>query len=376
MENQDIAYRRLANQHIADLGFGVKRSEDALASMGAIQAQDYPAALWAIGLRCENFTQKDIEAAIAKKMIVRTWLMRGTLHFVASSDIHWILRLLAPRLTAFSASRERQLGLGDNIVNKSKILFAKALEGGRQLTRDEMYEVLEKGGITAKDMRGYHLLYRAASDGLICFGARDGKRPTFTLLDGWIVNRKEISDDRALAELASRYFTSHGPATLKDFVWWSGLKISDAKIGTERASPRLVEEEIGGKTYYTPRYEPKSRNNGLSVHLLPAFDEYLVGYSDRSAMLGNEKTQDMLRSGKITFTHSNGIFLPTIVVDGEVVGTWKRREDKGKAVLTVQPFLKLDNEQMEGVKRAAERYGDFLGVPVILKENLVASNPP
>jgi len=367
MENQNIVRHRLANQRISDLVSGAKRPEDALASMGAMQAQDYPAALWAIGLRCENSTQKDIEAAIAEKRIVRTWLLRGTLHFVASSDIHWMVRLLAPRLTAYSASRERQLGIGDDIVKKSKTLFARALEGGRRLRRDEMYEVLKKGRITAKDMRGYHLLYRAASDGLICFGAHDGKRPTFTLLDEWIVDRKEISDDRALGELASRYFTSHGPATIKDYVWWSGLKVSDAKTGVEGASPQLVEEEIGGKTYYAPRNEPKSRDDGRTVHLLPAFDEYLVGYSDRSAMLGNEKTQERLRSGKITFTHSNGIFLPTLVIDGEVVGTWKRRDDDGKAILTVQTFVKLDDEQLEGVKRAAERYGDFLGVPVLLK---------
>ncbi|MDA4114420.1 MAG: winged helix DNA-binding domain-containing protein [Thaumarchaeota archaeon] len=376
MENPAIVYRRLANQHISDLGIGVKRPEDALASMGAIQAQDYPAALWAIGLRCENSTQAGIEAAIAKKTIVRTWLMRGTLHFVASSDIRWMLRLLAPRLTAFSASRERQLGMSDDIVKKSEMLFAKALQGGGQLTRDQMYQVLKKGGIATTDTRGYHLLYRAASDGLICFGAHDGKRPRFTLLDEWIVRRKEISDDRALGELASRYFTSHGPATIKDYVWWSGLKVSDAKTGIEKASPPLVQEEIGGKTYYAPRSGQGSRIGALSVHLLPAFDEYLVGYSDRSAMLSDEKTQEMLRSGRITFTHSNGIFLPTIVIDGEVVGTWKRRDERGKATVTIQPFLKLDNEQMEGVRRAAERYGDFLGVPILLKENPAAPNPP
>jgi hypothetical protein len=374
MEDKDITSHRLANQRIAHLGFVAKRPEDALASMGAIQAQDYPAALWAIGLRCGNVTQKDVEAAIAEKKIVRTWLMRGTLHFVASSDIHWVLRLLAPRLTAYSASRERQLGMSGGTVNRSKVLFAKALEGGGRLTRDEMYRALEKGGINTRDARGYHLLYRAASDGLICFGAHDGKRPTFTLLDEWIAHREEVSVDQALGELASRYFISHGPATIKDYVWWSGLKVSDARMGIEKASPRLVTEEMGGKTYYAPRDEPPGKD-GTSVHLLPAFDEYLVGYSDRSAMLGDEKTQEVLRSGKITFTNSNGIFLPTIVIDGEVVGIWKRRDEHGKAILTIQPFRRLDVEQMKGVRRAAEGYGEFLGVPAILGENLAAPGP-
>jgi winged helix DNA-binding protein len=301
--------------------------------------------------------------------------MRGALHFVASSDIHWVLRLLAPRLTAYSASRERQLGMSAGAVDRSKVLFARALEGGSQLRRDEMYRILERGGITTRDARGYHLLYRAASDGLICFGAHDGKRPTFALLHEWIAHREEVPVDQALGELASRYFTSHGPATIKDYVWWSGLKVSDARVGIEKASPRLVTEEIGGKTYYAPRNEPPGKD-GTSVHLLPAFDEYLVGYSDRSAMLGDEKTQEVLRSGKITFTNSNGIFLPTIVIDGGVVGIWKRRDEHGKAILMVQPFRRLDGEQMKGVRRAAEGYGEFLGVPAILGENLAAPGPP
>jgi Winged helix DNA-binding domain len=375
MGDKDIASHRLANQHIAHLGLMAKRPEDALASMGAIQAQDYPAALWAMGLRCGSSKQKDIEAAIAEKRIVRTWLMRGTLHFVASTDIRWMLRLLAPRLTAYSASRERQLGMSGGIIERSKVLFAKALEGGGQLTRDEMYRALEKGGITTRDARGYHLLYRAASDGLICFGAHDGKRPTFTLLDEWIAHREGVSVDQALGELASRYFTSRGPATIRDYVWWSGLKVSDARMGVGKASPLLVTEEMGGKTYYAPRDEPPGKD-GTSVHLLPAFDEYLVGYSDRSAMLGDERTQEMLRSGKITFTHSNGIFLPTIVIDGDVVGTWKRRDERGKAILTIQPFRRLDSEQMKGVRLAAEGYGEFLGVSAVVRENLAAPGPP
>jgi hypothetical protein len=368
MKSQDIAYHRLANQHIAALGRGTKKPEDALALMGAIQAQDHSASLWAIGLRCENSARSDIEAAVAEKTIVRTWLMRGTLHYVASDDIHWILRLLAPRLTALSISRDRQLGLSGDIIGKSKTLFSRSLEGGRQLKRAEMYQVLEKGGISTTNMLGYHLLYSAATDGLICLGSHDGGRPTFTLLDEWVIKRKEISEERALAELASRYFTSRGPATVKDFVWWSGLKTSDARRGIEEAAPRLVEEEIDGKIYYMPHSGPKSRNDGPSTYLLPAFDEYLVGYSDRSAMLSNEKTQEMLRSGKIMFTHSNGIFLPTIVIDGEVVGTWQRKYDKGKAIITLQPFRRLDSRVMKDVKLATERYGVFLGLSVVVNE--------
>jgi hypothetical protein len=250
------------------------------------------------------------------------------------------------------------------VIRKAEDLFAKALEGSRALTRDGMYNVLERGGINPAGMLGYHLLYRAAWDGVICFGAHEGKQPTFELLDERIAGSRELSNGPALAELASRYFTSHGPATIRDYVWWSGLKASDARAGIEGASPALVSEEIDGKTYHMGGNTPKPDEDDARVHLLPAFDEYLVGYSDRSAMLGNEDTQRMLRSGKILLTNSNGIFLPVIVADGEVVGTWKGREEKGKVVVTTQPFMKLDKVRIDGIKEAAGRYGSFLERPV------------
>jgi hypothetical protein len=363
MEKEDIACSRLSSQHI-NLNSSARSPGDVLASLGAIQAQDYHAALWAIGLRCGDSTKADVEEAIAEREISRTWLMRGTLHLASSQDVHWMLRLFAPRLLKTAISRDRHLGLGDAVIVKAEGLFARALEGNRRLTRDEMYKVLEKGGIKVAQQLGYHLLYRAAWDGLICFGAHEGRQPTFELLDERIAERRELSNRQALAELASRYFTSHGPATIKDYVWWSGLKTSDAKAGVEGASPGLASEEIDGKTYYLTRKEPPPGEDGGRVHLLPAFDEYLVGYSDRTAMLGNADTQRMLKSGKIVFTHSNGIFLPVLVSDGEVVGTWKRTSKKDKTVITIRPFAKLDDEQMKGVEEAAKRYGDFLEVSI------------
>jgi hypothetical protein len=363
MEKRDIRGQRLSNQHIG-LDSRTKSAEDVLASLCAIQAQDYPASLWAIGLRCRDSTKVDVEEAIVKKKISRTWLMRGTLHFASSRDIHWMLSLFAPRLVNTAISRDRKLGLGDDAIRRAEGLFAKALKGNRQLTRDGMYNVLEKGGVQIEGNLGYHMLYRAAWDGLICFGAHQGKQPTFELLGERIANRRELSNVEALAELASRYFTSHGPATIKDYVWWSGLKISDAKAGIEEASPALASEPLGGETYYMARNLPTREKNEESVHLLPAFDEYLVGYSDRSSVLGSADARKMLKSGKTYFTTSNGIFLPVVVADGEVVGTWKRKTEKGKVVVTIRPFMKLDEERMKGVKEASKRYGDFLGVSI------------
>lgn len=363
MKSRDITSNRLSSQHIS-LDSRLKSPDDILSSLGAVQAQDYPASLWAIGLRCRDSTTKaDIERAIAERKISRTWLMRGTLHFASSRDIHWMLRLFAPRLLNTAISRDRHLGLADGAIGKAEALFAKALRGNKHLTRDEMHRVLEKGGLKVERQMGYHMIYRAAWDGVICFGPHQGKQPTFELLDERITSKSELSEAQALTELASRYFTSHGPATIKDYVWWSGLKVSDAKAGIERASPKLVSELADGKTFYMARPERPSKNKG-EVHLLPAFDEYLVGYSDRSAMLGNPETQKMLRSGKIVFTHRNGIFLPVVVVDGEVAGTWKRKNERSKVVLEIRPFAKLNEERARGVREAAKRYEDFLEVPV------------
>jgi len=364
VEGEDIAGDRLSNQHIS-LSSAVKSPADVLKSLGAIQAQDYQAALWAIGLRCSDSTTKaDVEEAIVRRKISRTWLMRGTLHFASSHDIHWMLRLFAPRLLKTAISRDRHLGLGDDVVRKAEDLFATALRVNKQLTRDEMYEVLEKGGVHIAGPLGYHMLHRAAWDGLVCFGVHEGKQPTFELLDERISSKRELSNGQALAELASRYFTSHGPATVKDYMWWSGLKASDAKAGIEGASPELASERIDGRTYYMAKSPKPDKEGDGMVHLLPSFDEYLVGYSDRSAVLANEGTQRVLRSGTIFGTDSNGIFLPVLVADGEVVGTWKRRNEKGKLVVTVRPFVKLDEELMKGAREAAKRYGDFLQVPV------------
>ena len=362
MRAEDLARSRLASQGIQP-DSTAKSPEDVLTSLGAVQAQDYPAALWAIGLRCgDSATKADVEEAIAERRISRTWLMRGTLHFASSRDIHWMLRLFAPRLLKTAISRDAHLGLGDDAIAKAEALFAKALKREGQLTRDQMYDVLERGGMEVSGLLGYHMLYRAAWDGVICFGAHQGKQQTFELLEDRIGSRRELSNDQALAELTTRYFTSHGPATVKDYVWWSGLKVSDAKAGIQ-ASPGLASETVDKKTYFMAK---SSRRDaiGEGVHLLPAFDEYLVGYADRSAMLGDPDTQRMLRSGKIVFTHSNGIFLPVVVADGEVVGTWKRKNEKDRVVVAIRPFGELDDGRREGAREAAGRFGEFLEVDV------------
>jgi len=357
MTSLDIARQRLYNQHIARATF--EQPGDVVAWLGAVQAQGYLGALWAVGLRTRNAVEADIEQALTNRTIIRTWPMRGTLHFVAAADAHWMLELLTPRIVANNAQRLLQhFGLDEATFARSKELFENALEGGKQLTRNAMYKVLEAGGITTAGGRGLHILWRVAQDGLICFGARKGKQQTFALLDEWAPKAKRMTRDEALAELARRYFSSHGPATLQDFAWWSGLTTADARAGLEMAERFLVPEPSDGQTYWLASSTPVTKDSSPTAHLLPAYDEYTVAYKDRSAALNPEYAKHA--------NYGHGIFNPTIVVDGQVVGTWKRTVKKDALIITPSPFTKLKRAETRAIAEVANRYGKFLGASVIL----------
>ena len=353
-----IALSRLANQGIAAPAFA--RPGDVVTWLGALQAQDYGGALWAIGLRVAGATERSIEQAIVERAIVRTWPMRGTLHFVAAQDVRWLLALLTPRVIAHSAGRYRQLELDEATFARSKEVFAKALQGGKQLTRDEMLQGLEQeADIPTAGQRGYHLLGRSAQDGLICFGSRRGKQQTFALLDEWVPPTNALARDEALAELTRRYFTSHGPATVQDLKRWAGLTAAEAKTGLEAAGKMLTQEIIAGCVYWMARDLPELNNGITAAYLLPGFDEYLLGYSDRSAVLDPAYAQRICPGG-------NGMFSPTIVSDGVVTGTWKRTFKGGAVVIELAPFRPLTPAENDALGAAADRYGEFLGLPVVL----------
>ncbi|HVC58128.1 MAG TPA: winged helix DNA-binding domain-containing protein [Candidatus Acidoferrales bacterium] len=362
MTPREIVRLRLANQHIT--GQPLASPSAVVSSLGAVQAQDYPASLWAIGLRCKGATRSDVEAAIVERKIVRTWPMRHTLHFVPPELVRAMLSIYPEKDIP---NYQKNNGLTDKILEKGLKLVANAFKEKEQLTYKEMHQALEHTGIPAMDKTDVqaHIIRKAGRKGIICFGSHQGKLPTFALLDEWVPRARPMGKEVILKEMAERYFTSHGPATLKDFVWWSGVKVSDARIGIGKASG-LTELEIGGKAHYMRSRMPKPRDSS-GVYLLPAFDEYLISYTDRSAMLGNEETQRILKSGKIVFTHSNGIFLPIIVIDGQVVGTWNRKQEKARLVVGLKPFVRLTKEQMSGIKERVADYGRFMECDAVLK---------
>jgi len=356
MTHLDIARQRLNNQRIAQ--GKLTRPGEVVIWLGAMQAQDYNSVGWAVGLRCQDATNTDIEQAVAERTILRTWLLRGTLHFVSPIDIRWMLELLAPRLIAGSARRNRQLELDPATFSLGFHVLTQALQGGRIATRNEMMEALEVAGISTAGQRGYHILGRAALEGLICFGPQQGKQQTFVLLDEWVPHTRRMERNESLAELAYRYFTSHGPATLADFTSWSGLTALDARSALELAKVKLQPETISGQVYWLPPNPSISNDEPLSVHLLPAFDEYFLGYTDRSQVFDDRFDRQLVSS--------NGVFRPMLVIDGQVMGVWKQKTLKHSITITVKPFKTLSRAEQGGIQLAIEHYGEFLGLPVAL----------
>jgi hypothetical protein len=323
-----------------------------------MQAQDYLGGLWAVALRLPDVTETAVELAIAERKIIRTWPLRGTLHFVAAADIRWMLALLAPGMIAKRAGLFRQLELDESVFARCRKLFVKALRGNRQLTRDALMSLLKSAKIMTAALRGYHILWQLAHEGLLCIAAREGKQQTFALLDEWVPSTvPSLERDAALAELTLRYFCGHGPATLRDFVWWTGLKVSDAKSALESVSHQLSRQIVNDTAYWMPREWAAPAETARAAYLLPSFDEYLLGYRDRGAVL------DPLHSEKIV-PGGNGVFQPTVVINGRVAGTWKRTLKKNAVVITAKLFKPLKKTEQNAFAAAAERYARFIGLPL------------
>src|SRR5438034_1155848 len=247
MTHLNIAHQRLHNQFITQQTF--EKAGDVLRWLGAVQAQDYAAAKWALGLRTQNSTDNLIEQAFTDGTILRTHVMRPTWHFVLPADIRWMLALTAPRVLSTIAYYDRTLELDDAVFTQSNAVLAKALQGGKQLTRTELVSVLQQAGIATDNLQRIgHILMHAELDGIICSGARRSKQFTYALLDERAPQAGTLDCEEALAEFARRYFTSHGPATLQDFVWWSGLTVDDARACLEMVTSQLMHEVVDGQT--------------------------------------------------------------------------------------------------------------------------------
>jgi hypothetical protein len=346
----EIARRRLRAQLLSTTTF--TRPADVVARLGAVQAQDYLGALWAVGLRLVGAHARDIERAIEERTIVRSWPMRGTLHFVAASDARWMIDLLAPRAASGAAGRMRAMGIDRTVAQRARRALAKHLEGGRRLTRQAAYRALEHAGIPAAKERGLHILWWLAHEGFVCFGPREGKKQTFVLLDEWLPRARRFARDEALAELARRYFVGHGPATEADFAWWSGLTLADVRLAIQLAGKSVEGETILGQRYWfgpsaALADEARARS---SARALPPFDEFLVGYADRTAAI------DSTHAARLSPFDVLG---PVVIVDGRLVATWKRRITGRGVRFSTVPLSPLSQSKAAAVERALAAYARF-----------------
>lgn len=349
---QEIINLRLYNQLL--LNNQVKSPEDVVGHMCAMQAQDYLGSLWAVAVRTQSSSEKDIEQAIADGKIVRSWPMRGTLHYVLPEDLKWMLKLMTPRILSGQTKRFlREFEIDEAVLSKCRNILINKLEGGKRLARNEVYRVLEEGGITATGQRGLHIIWYLAQEGIICFGPREGKQPAFVLLDEWIPKSRELTTEEALSEIFYRYVASRAPVTLADFIWWTGLTTTSAKTALALAKPKLISFKLEEKEYWmTAGNDPVESPKNL-YHLLPSFDEYLIAYADRSLMLGDHTLKDVV-------PFSNGMFFPIIVENGLILGTWKRTLNKKSVKLEITPFNGIALEKKSQLEQIQKRYENYL----------------
>ena len=348
---------RLAAQELSSpLSEGI---DQLVKHMGAMQAQDFAMSKWAIGCRLNDVTQADVDNALANGTIMRTHLLRPTWHIVAATNLMWMLELTSPNILRITRGYHKTVDLNPKILKASASALEKALIGGTDLSRDEIARVLQKAKINTDENRLAHLLMDAELNGMICSGPVDGNGQRYRLIPEALKKGPKFDRDEAIQRLAACYFKSHGPATIQDFHWWSALSLKDCRNGLDLIRGKLSSYDDDGIIYYFDEAACSFGDTKKQHHLLPAFDEFFIGYKDRSASI---PVKDNLKLFSI-----NGIFWPSLITNGCAAGTWKRKIKDGNVNLDIQLFTSPSNISRRNLKTQAERFGEFLGKKVQLQ---------
>ena len=353
-----IAKHRLQNQRLVGARFSTP--EAVVRWLGAVQAQDYHGAKWALALRTRGTADAAVERAFNEGAILRLHAMRPTWHFVAPEDLRWMLALTSPRVHIVNAHMYRKLELDEALFRRVAGVFTAALQGGRTLTRKELADILEREGVPARGQRLAYVVMQAELSALLCSGPLRGKQHTYALVDERIPVAPSLTHDEALAALARRYFTSHGPASVRDFAWWSGLTISDARLGVELVRPDLQRVNLDGHTYWTGTCTGSAETTDPIVHLVPNYDEHVVAYKDHS------HTIDPAAREALRIRTDGPLNVHLVMRNGLIVGGWRRTLEKGRCVVKVDMLMELRPAEQAALEQAAADYGTFLGLPVEL----------
>jgi hypothetical protein len=355
----DIVRQRLLNQRL--VRSDLKTPVEIVSWLGAVQSQDYAGAKWALALRAPALSDADVDRAFDRGDILRTHILRPTWHFVAPKDVRWILALTAPRILAGNRHYCRKNGLDDKTLARCRKVMERALAGGRHLTRAALAAALERAGIAGAGQRLAYLVMDAELERVICSGPRLGKQFTYALLEERAPTTRALTNDEALAELTKRYFASHGPATLRDFVWWSGLTIKLAKSGLDLLARAVEAETVNGLTYWTVASARVSRSPAAAatpiVHLLPNYDELMNALRDRG--LFRDPIAQPPADAFVRFPHQ-------LAIDGIMRGAWRRTLTNRGAVITVRPFRPLARAEKRALDEAVERYRRFANTAATL----------
>jgi hypothetical protein len=354
---------RLRNQKLTRTA--LRLPADVVAWLGAVQSQDYAGAKWAIGQRAIGLTDAAVDRAFDEGAILRTHILRPTWHFVVPGDLRWMMALSGPRVAARCATYFRKLELDAALLKRSGGVIGRALEGRNYLTRPELQRALARAKISATSIRLAFVVMRAELDAVICSGPRRGKQFTYALFDERVPAQSALTREEALARLTSRFFASHGPATIKDYVWWSGLTVQDAKAGIASVSPALAREAVGDRTYFFSPSKAPAPPPSATGFLLPNYDEFLVAYKDRDAGISTVIAQRIVEGKFDSYAHP-------LVLDGQLAGTWRRamngRPATGTVQVTVSTFKPLTRENRRLLDAATGRLAQFLETPTTWRQ--------
>ncbi len=341
---------RVVSQQLANPTF--KTPKDIVSWMGAIQAQDYAMSKWAVGIRSESITIKDVEEALQRGEIVRTHIMRPTWHLVPAEDLRWMIKLSSYRLKTPLESYSKHLGIPEDFYIRTIPLVEKVLGGNKHLTKQEIGEELDRMGMKTELHWIHYAMFRSEIEGIVCNGIDKGKKQTYTLIDERIAPTPELHKEEALAKLAKRYFQSHSPASVQDFSWWSGLTLTELKQAVHLISNELISETFASEKLLVHESYHHYRKPDDQLHFLPAYDEYLISYKDRKNVLDPEHQHKAFSN--------NGLFRPVILYRGQIVGNWKKVIKKGNLTIETTFFDQDAVIDQELIKQAENKYKAFI----------------
>jgi Winged helix DNA-binding domain len=361
MDSMEIAHARLHNQHL--VGDPLDDPVAVVRHLGAVQAQEFPVAKWSLAQRTHGYDNAAVQRLLDEGSIMRTHALRPTWHFLAAADIGWIQALTGPRVHAFNAYYNRQHGLDEESAARTNKAITAALRGGNHLTRGELAGALAKAGHEATGNRLAYIVMRAELDGLIANGVMRGKQQTYALISERVAAPLELTGDEALAEFTRRYLASHGPATIKDFAWWSSLTATQIKRGLALLGSAVASEDVDGRTFWFVPGPPPPRQRSPRVIAMQGYDEYVVSYTESRAVTN-------IAGRTIAIANENTTIHP-LALDSQLVGHWRRRVDKGGVIIQPVLAMTLAAAQRKALDREIARYAAFHGPGVVIKPSIM-----